>query len=920
MGFCDRCAVEGTISSLCLNRLGGCYNIPVRDHIQTLLFTLHFIQGKASSDLIAIYSHAPNQPTPTVKDIVNAFSPRVAGYIPQGLTVDLRDMIFAYDKMEEVTQYLFGVDMAVSIDLSDLPLIGSRLPLEERVGVNPLQIITTSRDILQEQVSAFNALVPSGVNKLPDRTLQHGFNIAAVLHLGSLSQPLTLPVTDPSTTAPPAQPQPPTSTSAVTNDNTLWYKVQRSFGPIHLERIGLQYQHPSDEPAAIAFLLDASLSAAGLTLSLDGLSVGSPLTKFEPKFNLNGIGIDYRGSSALEIGGALLKVTDNEYDGTAIIKTEELTLCAIGSYTELKGHPSLFIYAILDYPLGGPPFFFVTGLSAGFGYNRALRISPIETVAQFPLVEEAVQGTGQTGDLEAELRKLNQYIAPATGENFLAVGIKFTSFKMIDSFALLTVSFGNRFELDILGLSTLVVPTPEEGKSVTPLAEVQMALKATFIPDEGFLGVRAQLTSNSYILSKNCHLTGGFAFYTWFSGKHADDFVQTLGGYHPNFKVPTHYPSVPRLGFNWQVDGSINIKGDAYYALCSHALMAGGHLQAVYQSGNLSASFNAGADFLISWKPYHYEAEIYVEIRASYTYWLWLFGTCTIDVDVSANLSIWGPEFGGTATLHILCFYPQMSFGSSSSQQPQPIDWSTFRASFLPKDEEICSVAVKDGLVRKVGNDKSDFGVINPKHFCLVTNSVIPSKEAYQKEASPSSKKIELGEANTTFGIGSMAVNSSDLTTKHIITITRNKANVEDEFQYIPILKNVPAGLWGESLTPDLNGTKFITNALSGFEIRPGTEPKTGSTDSIERQKLLYNIDPDSAKYYTWETLTKFNTSQSNDEERRNRIHETIVKKPARDNLLQALGFNPSKDLSISDSIASEFLMAPQIEEVSIHS
>ncbi len=44
------------------------------------------------------------------------------------------------------------------------------------------------------------------------------------------------------------------------------------------------------------------------------------------------------------------------------------------------------------------------------------------------------------------------------GQYFLALGVKFTSFKMVDSFALITVSFGNDFEVDLLGLSTLIVP------------------------------------------------------------------------------------------------------------------------------------------------------------------------------------------------------------------------------------------------------------------------------------------------------------------------------------------------------------------------------------------------------------------------------------------------------------------------------
>jgi hypothetical protein len=910
-------------------------DVPIRDVIQTLLFNLKFLQEQASSEFIAIYSHPKDQPLPTIKNLVNAFSPRTADYIPQNVTVDLRDVIFAYDKAGEIKLYLFGVDLDISIDLSDLPLIGKLLPYEERLGVNPLQIIISSKEILQAQVAAFNALVPSGVNKLPDRTLQNGLNIAGVLQLGSLSQPLILPVADPTTTAPPAQAQLLTSTSAATNDNTLWYKVQRAFGPIHLERIGLQYQHPSGEAAVIAFLLDASLSASGLTLSLEGLSISVSLEQIPslPRFNLRGLGVDYK-NGPIEIGGAFLQgkipFQGKEYDdysGTAIIRTEALTLAAIGSYVQLDVGPSMFVYAVLDKPIGGPAFFFVTGLAAGFGYNRLLHVPPVEQIDTFPLVQEAMGKLTGTPNLADELAKLQPYIPPSVGNYFLAIGIRFTSFKMIDSFILVSATFGDRFELDVVGLSTLVLPVPEVGKEVTPIAEVQLALRASFIPDDGFFGINAQLTNNSFLLDRQCHLTGGFAFYTWFTGEHEGDFVLTVGGYHPNFSVPSHYPTVPRLSFNWQVNDQLTFKGSAYYALTPSALMAGCSLSATWQDGDLEAWFDAGLDFLITWKPYHYEADFHISVGASYTFWL--FGTHHISASVGADVSIWGPDFAGTAHISWYIISFTISFGASGRNQLNPILWDEFRSSFLPKDNQICTINLKAGLIERQGakdskdtqqKDSNDLGIVNPKTLCLTTDSVIPMQRAYGGTQNPT--ELPHNGATTAFNIGTMQIfNDQIISTQHII-ITHDGKSAETKFEFQPLTKNAPTALWGPRLKPSLQGEQVISNLLTGYEIRakrPTEAPDPARIDyaTLQQAATLENVND----AFQWAQLIPFVAQTYNDQEARKEINNKITSTLNKNDVAskRAAIANALFDdiaLDLNGLKAEDFLSVPQVKEL----
>jgi len=906
--------------------------------IADLYFDLSFDRDPNSKTFIATYNN-PTGKSQDIKKLAEKVSSAIASFIPKGLTITLKDALFAYSATSDnQTKLLFIFHIDNGINLSSLPLVGKLFPPNQTIQLH-YQILAASDHFSTDDVTQLKTLVTKDIFELPTKDIgKKGlpfFGLAVTVQLGDAIEQLNLPIlvdsssnqTTPThkTTDSNSSKLAPTNqtTASVSNDASLTTSegVKWSFGPVHFHKIGVKCQDQK-----LWFLLDASLVAAGLMISLDGLAVSSPLTELKPEFHLNGLGIDYR-SDTIEIGGTLLKY-ENEYVGAAILRTQtkkgkSLTLSALGSYTDNEGHPSLFVYALLDYPLGGAPFLFITGLAAAFGYNRTLRLpDKVQDVAQFPLVRIA------TGE-EENWKTLNSSIPPATGEIFFAVGIKFTSFKIINSIALLTVQLGNRSEINILGLSTLIAPPGET--NVEPVAKAQLAFRATYLPDEGFLKAEAALLPGAYLFSDKCHLSGQFAFYSWFAGEHEGDFVLTLGGYHPDFEVPEHYPKLPRLQLNWQVDEKTFIKGDAYFALCAHALMAGGRLDITYESGNVKAWLRTEANFLIAWKPYHYDAHIHVTIGASYTYHL--FGTYHISGEVGADLHLWGPDFGGKATIKLEIFQIDINFGSSSSE-PEEFNWDKFKESFLPKDEEVCSIAVQSGLVQKVGNDKSNLGVINPKHFSLVTNSVIPSNKSVIQETTIIEKdqtiyyedkdcnhplplainnsrifrcqaKSEDSKKIASPAIRSIGVPSKDLTITHTIKITGNQNNVYENFQYIPILKKVPAALWGEPpskdkpLMPDVNGQQFIENALSGFEIKPKQQPDTGETHAINRSELEFSTGLLS-NAYKWEDIKVFTPmsfqgkTEEKTEAKKQKISTIITEsvKNTRNSLLQKLGIS----------------------------
>lgn len=880
----------------------------VNDH--QYYFDVKFVGGAQSKTFVASYSHREGDPVPTIKDLVGALSPTVAEYIPDGISVDIRDIVFAFQKDDTTSNYLFAIDIDALIDLSHLPLIGEKLPKDQQVGVQPLQLVVAKEQFSEAVIQNINGLLPTTVNPLPDGILAKGFNVAATLQLGGLNQPLVLPSNN--TTAPPVA-QPTTPNQAQTDDGTLWYKVQRTFGPIHFERIGLSYKNKQ-----LWFLLDASLTVAGLSIGMNGLGVGSSLEHFDPQFTLHGLAIDY-SQPGFEIGGAFLANTINyqgkdypAYSGKAVIKTSTLMLEAIGSYMQLDEGPSLFIYAILDYPIGGPAFFFVRGLAAGFGFNRRLNPPNISQVDKFPLVMEASGESPKPDSLATELTRLQAYIPPSVGDYWLAAGIRFSTFELIDSFILLMVQFGNRLEVDVYGLSTMVLPAPDATDAgVTPIAELQLALRAAWIPDSGLFSIEAQLTSNSFLLSRNCHLTGGFAFYTWYAGDHAGDFVLSVGGYHPSFSKPDHYPSVPRLGFNWNIDSHLSLKGSAYYSLTPSMLMAGASLNATWVDGSLKAWFDASLNILFSWKPYHYSVDFHISIGASYTFHF--FGTHHITAHLGADLNIWGPEFSGRAHISWTIISFTISFGGHAKTTPDPLDWTRFKTAFLPDEDKVCTVAVKEGIIHQADSSLgsgTDLGVVNPKTLRIITDSVIPASHGYASDTTANT----LPASSVTVGFAPM--NQQNVMVNHRIIVKRNGDDATSEFVYDPITKNLPAALWGSRFSPSLHGNATVQDMLSGYELRPKPAAESSNNPSVARSDLQDAQLDAEQNAFVWLDPSVLRVTDQNDGERRQGIQSTISQVDvtnARDSIVNE--FLSDYEIDLSNFNANEFFVAPQIME-----
>ncbi len=363
----------------------------------------------------------------------------------------------------------------------------------------------------------------------------------------------------------------------------------------------------------------------------------------------------------------------------------------------LRPDKTFFIYVTLSAASGtgitlGPIQF--TGIVFGYGYNRRAIIPTIENVADFPLVKIVMgQGGYQSEDESFELHKqlakpiedpiaifekMKNYLVPELGQQFACGGVRFTIAGTIDCFALIVVQWGGgEIEISLLGLARFRLPRDTTARAI---CYVELQILMTLKPSEGTFKLQALLSNNSWVINSDCKLTGGFALFVWFDGEHKGDIVVTLGGYHPRFRRPDHYPIVPRLGLNWTVNDNLTIKGGLYLAYTPSCGMLGAKLEAAFHSGRISAWFTAYLDVIINWDPPYFEAEIGISLRVEARFFLF-----SLSLTIAASIEMWGPPVGGIAHIDLTVVKFDIKFNDVPRQtKPELIKtWQQFCHKFL---------------------------------------------------------------------------------------------------------------------------------------------------------------------------------------------------------------------------------------------
>ncbi|OJJ42075.1 hypothetical protein ASPZODRAFT_41519, partial [Penicilliopsis zonata CBS 506.65] len=478
----------------------------------------------------------------------------------------------------------------------------------------------------------------------------------------------------------------------------------------------------------------------------------------------------------------------------------------VGAYSEVtprtpadsKPFQSFFIFGALTGPLMSFGYAEINGIAAGFGYNSLVNLPSVEGVSQFPFIGILNQDSGASDPMTTLTTFTDgKTVVPQVDALWLAAGLKLRAFELVDITAVVSLQLSQGDPvLAIVADATAIIP--QSASVDKAFALLDFGLKATLDLSDGTLIIQGSLSTRSFLLSKACHPTGGFTLAVWpASSSHGGDLCFSVGGFHPAFSIPAHYPTAPaRLGISWAYDAHLSITGGAYYAVTPAAIMAGASMQVVFALSRLQAHFNAHADFLLEFEPLHYQAA--VSILASISCQIgrgWL--STTLGFSLSADLDLHGPPMAGTASFdcHVVSFH--VAFGHSVPEAiPLTLEQFWKMLSKDAPDSQNHVMAVEGGLIpskeqpSNCKDKRNDTALVRSSGLTLGVYTRTPISTATY-----AGKTLE---SRTPIYSRPMQLNTSTLVSKLEFSISPQP---EREFTISLVQNQVPSSMWGKCKT-----------------------------------------------------------------------------------------------------------------------
>ncbi|EWZ34095.1 hypothetical protein BFJ63_vAg12653 [Fusarium oxysporum f. sp. narcissi] len=686
---------------------------------------------------------------------------------------------------------------------------------------------------------------------------------------------------------------------AAVQGDTVVAPLTKTSGPLSVRSISVK----ATSASRIVITIDGSVTLGPVGLALLGFAVGldfatvknpSQLMNAKPDFSLDGMAVVF-DRAPVRLAGLFSRTAKQEgaeYRGGIAITVGSWSAIAMGAYEELRTYKSLFAFGVIQGPLVEFGCAEIKGVAGGFGYNSHLTLSDVDHVTNFPLVAMNKGLAEPKGDIMLQLIELTsgpgmQCITPEKDSLWLAAGISIKALQVLDVLAVLALDPSSDPKFGLIAEATAIIPKGVDREKA--FVVIELHLIAVVDPGHGLLTVTGQLTPRSYILSPSCSVTSGFCIAYFFEGSgHEGDWVLSIGGYHPGFQVPAHYPPTPpRLGISWVYDNELSIRGEAYFAITPAACMGGGRLDAVFSTGRTKATFSAYTNFLMYFRPFHFQSEIGVSVYAS-TVIGWRWFSVEIQVEISAMLELHGPPIAVVAHLHFWFLEISVRFGPDSPGVPR-LTTSQFLAMIKQAENDEEAARVEDHLFSiqrgEIANDQNlvkkdpvlEEHVVRASQLQLNIQSRFPILDA-----ACNNKPAAIQNFDSIF-ISPMQIASPVTTSTLKVIVTETDTNNYPAFSCTPIIKKIPSMMWKKyegDINPSSLGNSTNKTFAMGIMIEP--EKSAPSNEGLAAYSVIkfssesiFHPVPEIKSLETAQ-MTVFLDSQSsqNDEMTRQRVKQ----------------------------------------------
>jgi len=316
-------------------------------------------------------------------------------------------------------------------------------------------------------------------------------------------------------------------------------------------------------------------------------------------------------------GGGFLQLQENgAYAGAFAFRVSKFSLAGLAVFEDVGGAPSILVQANMALPAPIPLTmgFELVRIGGVLGINRSIDLEAVRSS-----VSTGAIGALFTGDVIARAREnlpTLQAFFPAKRGSHVFGGILQLSWLPLGSGHLLRADMAIAIELPSMARIAIFGSVRIEIPDLPRLLQLRVDFAGGIDFTAMMLAFDASLV-NSQILDL-FQVTGDIALRLAWGGR--PGFLLTAGGFHPSYKpeVPG-IPTLQRLALTLNRSlGSLQIRAEAYFAVTSNTVQAGGKLDVRLSAGGFAIWGRIGFDTLIQYVPFHFDVRFDVSLGVAY--------------------------------------------------------------------------------------------------------------------------------------------------------------------------------------------------------------------------------------------------------------------------------------------------------------